>query len=199
MPRKPREIRQDEYYHILSRGNNRQKLFYEPKDYAVFLRLLKRYINRHSVLLYHYCLMTNHVHLLMRSDKSHLGITKTMHGLQTAYASYFKKCRQATGHVFENRFRDFHIDSEAYLLECGRYIERNPVRAKMVAHPEFYPWSSYRHYAGGIKNPLLSPNPMYEALGRSLQDRRRVYRDYVKTIRAYEVLVDRYLDERVLI
>ena len=199
MPRKARSIYQGEYYHIISRGNNRQKLFRDEKDFAFYFQQLTRYKEKFKVSIIHYCLMPNHVHALMSCSVSQTGITKMMHGLQMVYAGYFKKKYQKTGHVFEDRFKNFHIASDAYLLECGRYIEKNPVRAGLVKNPESYKWSSYRRYASGEKNFLITENILYSALGACDLDRQKAYRKYVEPSRAYEMLVDRYFEERVLV
>lgn len=199
MPRKPRNLYRGEYYHILNRGNNRQRLFQKDEDFEFYLRLLLRYLEKYNVNLYHYCLMTNHTHLLMRGDDANDAIIRLMHASQTAYAVYFKRVHETTGHVFENRFRHFHIACESYLLECGRYIERNPVRAGMAPTTAHYRWSSFQYYAYGISDLLLRPNPLYLGLAPTPKERQRAYQKYVHAPRAYESLVDAYFDERVLI
>lgn len=199
MPRKPREMALGEYYHVLSRGNNKQTLFHEAGDYEYYLRALGHYRLKYGVSIFHYCLMTNHVHLLLRSDQKSEGITKMMHGLQMVYAFYFKRRRDATGHVFEDRFRHILIDSEAYLLECGRYIERNPLRARMVRGPGDYRWSSYSFYAFGKADEIVTSDPLYETLGLAKEDRQKSYREYVEPPRPYEIILDRYFEERVLV
>ena len=198
MPRSARQIFQGEYYHILSRGNNRQRLFEEEGDFRFFLERLLKYRQKHSVSIFHYCLMPNHIHLLMRSEASEKGITRLMHGLQTAYAAYYQKRHTFTGHVFENRFRSLWIKKESYLLECARYIERNPVRAKLVHQPEDYSWSSFSSYAFGAPNPLITPNPLYLEMDSAERGRRTQYQRYVKQARPYEEVVDEYFEERVL-
>lgn len=199
MPRQPRQISQGEYYHILSRGNNRQTLFLEDADLSFYLQALLRYTRKYEVSVFHYCLMQNHTHFLMAAKVFDEGITQLMRALQTSYAVYFKKKYATSGHVFENRFRDFHIENESYLMECGRYIERNPVRAGIVKRPADYRWSSYRPYAMGIEDLLLTFDPCYLALGLTEKERQSQYREYVETPRAYETIIDRYFEERVLV
>ena len=199
MPRQPRQILSGEYYHILARGNNRQWLFRESEDFECYLRMLLKYGHRCNVSIYHYCLMNNHVHLLMKSRQEPQGITRFMHGLQTAYAVYMRKRYDVTGHVFENRFKNYRIDNDSYLLECGRYIERNPVRAGMVKDAADYPWSSFAYYSQAKTDPILSSNPLYEALGNHPGERQESYRQYVMLPRAYEGIMDRFFDEHVLL
>jgi len=197
MPRRARQIVRGEIYHIINRGNNRQEIFRHPEDYEFYLSLLGRYSKKYSVSIFHYCLMPNHTHLLVKGESSDEGVTYSMHGLQTAYAIYYQKRWEKTGHVFENRFRSFLIDKDAYLLECGRYIERNPVRARIVDQPELYLWSSFRYYGLGITDSLITPNPLYCDMGQNEDGRRIRYAQYVKTPRAYETIVDEYFEERV--
>jgi putative transposase len=199
MSRKARQIYTREFYHIISRGNDRQKLFRNKNDFQFYLEQLARYKEKFRVSIFHYCLMSNHIHALMRCEDSETGITKMMHGLQTVYAGYFKKKYDKTGHVFEDRFKHFHIESDSYLLECGRYIERNPVRAQIVDDPGGYEWSSYRRYAYGEENFLITENILYAGLGIEAESRQKAYQDYVEPVRAYEVLVDRYFKERIQI
>lgn len=199
MPRKARSIHKGEYYHIISRGNNRQLLFRGTEDFQFYLALFLRYKQKFKVSLIHYCLMSNHTHMLMKCEETANGITKTMHGVQMVYARYYKKKYRRTGHVFEDRFKHFHIETEAHLLECGRYIERNPVRAEMVKEASEYPWSSYRYYGLRKANDLLTENPLYSGLGTIDEERRKTYQAYVQTTRAYESIVDQYFKERVLV
>lgn len=199
MPRKARNIYQGEYYHIISRGNARQVLFREEEDFKYFLQHMVKYKEKFRVSMFHYCLMSNHVHMLMRSDADNEGITRLMHGVQMVYARYFKMKRRKTGHVFEDRFKHFHIQSEAYLLECGRYIERNPLRAGIVKRVGEYPWSSYGYYAYKKRDNLLTENVLFQGLGVTGEDRQAAYRHYVETPRAYENIIDQYFEERVLI
>lgn len=91
MARKVRNIYKGEYYHIISRGNDRQKLFRMEDDFVFYLEQLAKYKQKFEVSIIHYCLMSNHVHALMRCEHSQVGITKMMHGLQMVYARYFKK------------------------------------------------------------------------------------------------------------
>lgn len=196
MPRQARVIQQKQCYHIISRGNNRQALFCDEQDFHYYLRIFSNNAKKYQVSVFHYCLMNNHTHLLMRSDLSDNGIARLMHALQTSYAGYYHKKYGKTGHVFENRFKNYWIGLDSYLLECGRYIERNPVRAGMVAGPEDYPWSSYRYYALGHSDKLLTTNPVFMDLGDNESERRSAYVQYVQAIRVYESIVDQFFEKR---
>ena len=104
MPRRPRELVDDGIYHVFNRGNDRRQLFGEPEDDQRFLTDLQRGLTDRAAALYHYCLMPNHFHLLLKVR--HGGdLAAVMHRLQLGYARYFKKTRACTGHVFQERFR----------------------------------------------------------------------------------------------
>lgn len=190
MPRSIRTIFAKNFYHIVSRGNNRQNLFQDPSDHLVYLEKLTAAKEKYPVSIFHYCLMSNHTHMLIQSSEESKSITRFVQSLQTSYALYFHKKNQYSGHVFENRFRHFLIQTDAYLLECGRYIERNPVRANLVNHPQDYPWSSYHHYSGSKKCPFLDTNPVYLNIGSNEKERQSLYEQYVLTRRPYEELLD---------
>ena len=139
--------------------------------------------------MHHYCLMTNHIHMLIHADPIE-SLFQFSHYIQRRYAYYYCKTYKWKGQVFQRMYRSIPIDKEAYLLECGRYIERNPVRAKMVEKPEQYLHSSARFYTCNDKNKLLDPSPAYQALAGSPKEREEVYKEYVSENRPYEELVE---------
>ena len=189
MPRKPRRLTEAGVYHVVTRGNNRQALFREVKDYEFFLYLLERMKEEHLFEIYHYCLMKNHVHLLMKFYNAE-GLQKVMQRVNLRYAKYYRKKYKYCGHVFQDRFKSFAIEKDSYLLECGLYIERNPLKAKIVEDLMGYRWNSYGYYAFGYENRLLSRNPLYNELGRSEKERQLKYREYLLVERPYEKLVE---------
>ena len=192
MPRNPRPHSETGYYHVIARGNNKKNLFLEPADFEHYLGLLAQYLALSGVKLIHYCLMTNHVHLLLHSEIPE-AISKMMHGLQRSYVLFFRKKYGWTGHLFQGRFKSLPIDKESYLLECGRYIERNPVRAKMVETPAEWNYSSYGAYAAGRTIPYLSYSDAYLGLSNLQHERQALYREYLSQSRPYEGIVDRSL------
>lgn len=123
--------------------------------------------------------MTNHVHLLI-TPHTEQSIAKAMQMLGRYYVQYFNYCYQRTGTLWEGRYRATLIDSEAYLLTCMRYIELNPVRAGMVAHPSEYPRSSYHHNALGQLDALVTPHLEYRRLGKTTDERQAAYRQLFK-------------------
>lgn len=190
MPRKPRELYAGEYYHFTCRGNNKGCLFHCENDYEYFLASVRQYQEKFTIVIHNYCLMPNHVHLLLKAVRDGFDLIKFMHGLLTRYAKAYQLKYQKTGHIFERRYRDHHIDSEAYLLECGRYIERNPVRAGIVASEADYRWSSYAFYVFGDGNKILTPHLCFLGLADTDFDRRQLYRAYLQGDRPYDYVKD---------
>ncbi|MDD2893766.1 MAG: transposase [Halothiobacillaceae bacterium] len=131
--------------------------------------------------------MTNHVHLLITPHKDD-GISKSIQMLGRYYVQYFNHTYHRSGTLWEGRYKANLIDSEAYALICYRYIELNPVRAHMVNHPAEYPWSSFRGNALGVDDALLTPHPLFLALGK-VDSERQI---------AYQALFEAHLDDKTL-
>jgi putative transposase len=190
MPRAARVLIDNGYYHAITRGNDKRKLFRCKKDYKIMLSIMKQYLQKHHVNIIHYCLMPNHIHLLINAIKSG-ALPKFMQGILQVYAHHYKKNYNSVGFVYQNRYKSFLIENEKYLLDCARYIENNPVRAKIVNDPADYEWSSYRAYALGIKDPLIERlNPLYSELAQTTEERQAAYIEYVTAPRPYEDIVD---------
>ncbi len=189
MPRKPRELVDGGIYHVFNRGNDRMDLFLEENDYEYFLNQLLVEQRRTNSEVYHYCLMTNHYHLLLRITKAEI-LSKLMHGLQLAYTRYFKKKYRFLGHLFQQRFRSPRIPENSYYLQCGRYIERNPVKAGILKDPWNYPYSSASFYASGKHDELITPNLYYESMGDTSEIRQRNYREFLSIDEPYGDMID---------
>ena len=192
MPRKNRIGSETGVYHFITRGVNKKRLFHARQDYRVYTGLMAEHSKALDIQIYHYCLMNNHTHILLRSPNIE-SLSKFGHYLQRRYAYYYSKTHNWPEQVFRKRFIALPINKDAYLLECGRYIERNPVRASLVEDPKDFDYSSYRYYGLGWGSDFLTPNPLYEAMGPSPQERMLAYRDYIKTERPYEEIVDEKL------
>jgi putative transposase len=161
--------------HIVQRGNNRQATFFTKDDYAVYLDKLREYATQYGVSVHAFILMTNHVHLLLTpSTKS--GASELMQSLGRYYVLYINRTYKRSGTLWEGRFKSTPVDEDGYLLSVSRYIELNPVRAKMVSHAKDYPWSSYQGNALDKKISLLTPHRCYLALGENDKVRRKSYR-----------------------
>lgn len=194
MPRRARELTADGIYHVYNRGNNRVWLFKEPDDFGYFKRCLQEARDALSSRLYHYCLMGNHYHLLVRI-RQELDLPRFLRGVQLSYLWYYRKKYGLKGHLFQGRYKNPRISEESYFLQCGRYIERNPVKALLVSHPAEYPWSSAPYYCRGTNDPLITENPYYEELGDTISERQTAYRTLLEAHDPYERLVDHVFKE----
>ena len=180
MARLPRFVIPGQPQHVILRGNNRTEIFCAEADYLFYLEKLQLACDAHGCDIHAYVLMTNHVHLLVTPHEEQ-SLPKAMQMVGRYYVQYYNYCYQRTGTLWEGRYKATLIDSEAYLLTCMRYIELNPVRAGMVAHPSEYPWSSYHRNALGEPNELVTPHPEYRRLGKSDEERQAAYRQLFKS------------------
>ncbi|MFQ5847098.1 MAG: transposase [Candidatus Methylomirabilales bacterium] len=178
MPRGPRPVVPSIPHHVIHRGNNRQTIFFQGKDYERFLMILTKAKHLHPCRLYAYVLMPNHVHLLLE-PVTRDGLGKFMKVLAGRYTRYINREYRRTGTLWEGRFKSSPIQADAYLLACCRYIELNPVRPSLVEAPEDYPWSSYRVRAFGDESRLVDLDPLYEGLGSTALRRQQRYREWM--------------------
>ncbi|MDD3364715.1 MAG: transposase [Syntrophomonas sp.] len=144
MARLQREYSTTGFYHIMLRGNERKKIFWDDEDRQRFIEILQKKESEKELLIYAYCLMDNHVHLVLRDDKNEISII--MKGIATSYAMFFNNRYCRVGHVFQDRFKSEAIEDERYLMAAIRYIHNNPIKAGLVETPEQYKWSSYHCY-----------------------------------------------------
>lgn len=191
MPRTARILIDEGYYHIVTRGIDRRKLFRYPQDYKYFLGVIKKYLSKFKINILHYCLMSNHLHLLVQATKAD-ELPKFMQAILQVYASYFRKKYKSVGFVFQNRYKSSFIEKDAYLLECSRYIERNPLRANITADLLSYPWSSFSFYVKGKVSDIITlVNPLYLELSETEEARQQYYKRYVLEERPYEHIIDK--------
>jgi len=160
---------------VIQRGNNRGRCFFRESDRTTYLGYLRRFAPRCGCLVHAYCLMSNHVHLLVTPQTGD-ACGLLMKQLGQHYVQYVNRAHGRTGTLWEGRFRSCVAESERYVLACYRYIELNPVRAGIVSDPHEYRWSSYRANAEGDDDALLAPHPAYAALADADTPRRRQYR-----------------------
>ena len=154
MPRLARNVFPKLPHHITQRGNRREDIFFTETDRNIYLKWLNEYTQKYNVDVLAYCLMTNHVHLILKPD-SEDGLQKVLKPLHMRYAQYINKAKGWNGHLWQGRFFSSALD-EVYLWSAIRYIEQNPVRAGMVENAEDYMWSSAAAHSGIRKNSLLS-------------------------------------------
>jgi REP element-mobilizing transposase RayT len=131
-------------YHVTSRGNQRGKIFWDNQDRERLRTILERTKERYGYLLHAYVFMDNHYHLLIETP--HVNIKQIMQNMNTSYTVFVNRKYNRSGHLFQGRYKAFIVDKDRYLLELGRYIHLNPVRAGVVKRPEDFRWSSYRDY-----------------------------------------------------
>jgi REP-associated tyrosine transposase len=174
MPRRGRIVLAGVPVHAVQRGNNRSPCFVADEDRSFYLFHLGRGLTRFGCELHAYCLMTNHVHLLV-TPRDADSCALLMKHLGQLHSQYFNKLYSRTGSLWEGRFRSCLVQSERYLLTCYRYIELNPVRAGLVAHPRGYRWSSYGENAAGSPAGLIKPHAEYLRLGPNAEERRQAY------------------------
>ena len=175
MPRRSRITAAEVPVHIIQRGNNRGACFFADADYELYLTQLQLLAAQFDCAVHAYCLMTNHVHLLLTPRQAD-GSALLMKHLGQRYVQHVNRSYRRSGTLWEGRFRSCLVDSEHYLLACYRTIELNPHRAGMVSHPRIYRWSSYRINAEGKASDLIKPHDQYVQLGRGAQQRREAYR-----------------------
>ena len=161
--------------HVIQRGHCRLACFYCERDRVVYLHWLGAYAGRFGCAVHAYVLMGNHVHLLVTPSRPD-GASQLMRRLGDRYTRYFGEAHERCGPILEERLRTLTLRSRQHLLDCMRYIELNPVRARLVAAPGEYRWSSFRSNALGQDDALVTPHSCYYALGRSVASRQAAYR-----------------------
>ncbi len=179
MPRKPRFYLPGIPVHAVQRGHSREPVFYEDADYRAYLDWLREAAERYYCAVHAYVLMSNHVHVLA-TPRDADSISRMMQYVGRRYVPYINYHYGTSGTLWEGRYKASLVQEEDYLLTCMRYIELNPVRANMVRHPREYRWSSYRANGEGREDALITPNALYQALGRTAGVRREAYRSLFK-------------------
>jgi putative transposase len=169
----------DQPLHVIQRGNDRKAVFFADDDFAQYREWLIAAAEANGLAVHAYVLMTNHVHLLATPAAAD-SLPRTMQTLGRRYVRFINGRYRRTGTLWEGRYRAAPIDSEEYFIACCRYIELNPVRARMVEHPRQYCWSSYRAHGEGKADALAAFHPILRRLGRSRQERQAAYRDLIK-------------------
>ncbi|PHO11233.1 hypothetical protein CPG37_01970 [Malaciobacter canalis] len=168
MARRPR-IEISGYYHIVNRGVERRVVFYDKDDFEYFLSLLSDCCEKFNITLHNYCLMNNHYHLLIEVKEGNL--SKFMRYLNSIYAIYFNKKYKRSGHLWQGRFKSWYVANEAYLYILMRYIEQNPLKAKIVEKIEYYPYSSSYYFYKEEKVPVCLQNSwIIKTYGKNIKE-----------------------------
>jgi putative transposase len=177
MPRRAREKSESGIYHVMLRGANRQEIFHDGEDNRRFIETLERYKKESSLKIYGWCLMGNHLHLLLGQGREELSVT--MKRIGVSYAWYYNWKYKSTGHLFQDRFRSERVDTDEYLLTVIRYIHQNPVKAGAVKRAADWQWSSCRGYYGYEAYPagLLDADLILEVFS---EDRKVAIKKFVE-------------------
>ena len=201
MARRPRVLAPQVLYHVIVRGNHRHITFRTPADYHAYLERLARYRQSCRVRLWAYCLMPNHVHLLV--ETAEVPLSSFMQRLQQSYTQYFNRTHRTVGHLFQGRYKAIVCEKDPYLLTLVRYIHLNPVRAHLVEQPEAYLYSGHGTYLAGRATAVLDPTPGLAAFGNARAYRRFVqdgmgeghHSDYYAAVDQRFLGTDRFVEE----
>ena len=165
------------FYHITTRGNRREKIFYSPQDKEVFLKRLKEILIKYEMTCHAYCLMDNHYHLFIKTTKSNL--SQGIHYLNSAYINWFRNKHQIIGPLFQGRFKSILVDADNYALMLSAYIHLNPLRAGIIRQLEDYPWSSYLDYLNLRKSHITDPSFVLNLIDNNTLKAIKKYRNYL--------------------
>ena len=180
MPRPLRLIDDGLVCHVIDRGNNRQRVFFDEPDYTAFLKAIGDLKQRKPFALYGYCLMGNHIHLLAHPAAT--SISRIMQSLLVSHTQRYHRFHQSSGHVWQGRFKSPVVQDDDHLLAVLRYIEANPVRAGLVEYAGDYPFSSFAAHGRGDPDELLDDLPQYIQLGRTRNARQRRWSAYIHQV-----------------
>lgn len=178
MPAQPRLILSQSFYHVMTRGNNRQTIFRCEDDFRYYLDLIARFKEEYPFNLYHYCLIPNHTHFMIQT-KLGKDFSTFMKKLNLAYYQHYKNSYGWVGHLWQGRFKSQPVGKDNYLIQCGKYIELNPVRAGIVSSPQEYEFSSNKYYSEGLPNTIITENIFYSELGRNEKERQSKYQELI--------------------
>ncbi|TLS67967.1 transposase [Mariprofundus erugo] len=177
MARKPRLHVDGGLYHVMLRGNGGQVIFIDTTDRSRFYYLIQEGVERYGHRIHAYCLMSNHVHLLLQVGA--VPLAKIMQNLSFRYTRWFNQRQGQSGHLFQGRYKALLVDADSYFLELVRYIHLNPVRSGMVASPEDYEWSGHRAYIGNEKIPWLTTKAVLSQFAPESDRARVMYARFV--------------------
>ena len=179
MPRTRRIVVPNTPHHVVQRGHNKQSVFSGHDDFEMYLSLLRTWTREFDVKVFGYCLMTNHVHLVLEPGPSVASLARLMKQVTGIFTQRINKLYERTGTLWESRFKSSPIQTDRYLLACCRYVDLNPVAAGMVGHPGDYRWSSFRQKTNHDVPMWINPDPCYLALGTTAAERMRRYERFV--------------------
>jgi len=177
MARKSRIEYEGAFYHVITRGNQRRKVFRDDNDYQKYISLLAYYKERYKYSLYAYALMSNHVHLLIETHR--IPLSKIFQGINQSYTMYFNRKYKTVGHLFQGRYKAILCDRDAYLISLVKYIHLNPVRAKTAKAAGEYQWSSHGSYEKQKGNEIVDTDRVLRMYSEDKTQARKLYRAYI--------------------
>ena len=180
MPRSARIVVAGYPHHIIQRGHNRGLVFASDEDYLYYLDNLKEWKEKLGCKVYAYCLMTNHVHLIVAPGENEQNLAQLIKRVAGRQTRYVNKLEKRSGSLWEGRYKSSLIDRNEYLLACCRYVELNPVRAGMVIDPAEYRWSSYGGKTGAAPQEWLDYDQYFLGLDNDAVIRSRKYEEWTK-------------------
>ena len=188
MARKPRIHFPGAFYHVMLRGNGGQDVFFSSEDRTRFYFLLQEGIGKYGHRIHAFCLMDNHIHLIIQV--SEISLSKIIQNLSFRYTRYINTIKGRAGHLFQGRYKAILIDADNYLLQLVRYIHNNPVRAKIVYQCEDFLWSSHNSYCGESYIPWLTTSFVMSQFSDNLETARFQYLDFMKQVESEEKLTE---------
>ena len=193
MPRSARIFQRALCYHVMNRGVNRQRIFQDDADRRYFTQTVADYKALCGARIYHWCWMDNHYHVLI--EVVYENLRGFAGGLQQAFAQYHHARHHGSGVFWQGRFKSRPVEIGSYLASCGRYIERNPVRAGLAVHAWDYHWSSASSYVNGVEDGLTDENPY---LGAFEEADRHAYAQALISGESDEAVIRQVEGERVI-
>ena len=181
MSRRARLQESDLHYHVIVRCNNQAFRFESPEDFSIYLRTLRLVQKKHQLKIFNYELMNTHVHLFLQPSET-IPLAKSMQLLNWKYAQSYNQRKNRKGHFWLARYQNIPVQSGRYALALMRYINRNPIRARMVEKTGQWRWSGYPALAMGRHDKLITEHPVYLALGDNAWERQKRYAEYVNRL-----------------
>ena len=169
-----KELGEGVIYHVISRGNNKNKVFHVGHDYRKYITNIAKNKQKHGFLLFAYALLPNHIHLLILTKKSG-DLSSIMNSLSLSYSKWHNRRYGCVGHVWQGRYKGRIVKDDNDFLSCMAYIEMNPVKAGLVENPEAYKWSSCYERFNSVHDRLIDFHPVYLELGSTELKRRKAY------------------------
>jgi putative transposase len=197
MARKPRIEFDGAFYHVLTRGNQKQNIFLEEEDYHKYLQILIDYKKRYQFSLYAYGLMPNHVHLLVETKE--VPLSKILQGINQRYTMHFNWKYDTVGHLFQGRYKAILCNKDEYLLNLIKYIHYNPVRAGITETVDKYPWSSHGDFMRAKPTGPVDSQLILSVFSKTLGQARRLYQKFMEDERgASRKDFNKTVDQRIL-